>query len=137
MHRDRPDTLQPHFVRPEPMTRQPRPVRGLLAFFDPLLGGPALVVEAHHGPARQGHVRHDEAHAPEPLLLVVFDLGDDPSGRGPTLRLIPETLVAHKGLRLGRPGGASRIGSCVTIPRLATDLMLAVNHTAGSNESNF
>ena len=29
--------LQSHFIRPEAMTRQPRPVRRLLAFFNPLL----------------------------------------------------------------------------------------------------
>ena len=44
--------LQTHFVRPETMARQPRPVRGLLAFLDPLLRGTPLVVEAHHRPAR-------------------------------------------------------------------------------------
>jgi hypothetical protein len=31
------------------MTRQPRPVRGLFSFLDPLLGRAALVVEAHDG----------------------------------------------------------------------------------------
>jgi hypothetical protein len=35
--------LQPDLVRPEPGTRQSCPVRRLLAFLDPLLGGPARV----------------------------------------------------------------------------------------------
>ena len=53
--------LQPHFVSPETTTRQPCPVRGLLALFDPLLGCAALVVETQHRTARQGHVGCDEA----------------------------------------------------------------------------
>ena len=35
--------LESDFVAPEPMTRQSRPVRRLLAFLDPLLGGASLV----------------------------------------------------------------------------------------------
>ena len=37
--------LEPNLVRPETMARQPRPVRRLLAFLDPLLRRPAFVVE--------------------------------------------------------------------------------------------
>ena len=37
--------LQAHLVRLEPMARQARPVRRLLAFFDPLLRRAAFVVE--------------------------------------------------------------------------------------------
>ena len=36
---------QAYFVRPEAMARQPCPMPRLLAFFDPLLGRPALVVD--------------------------------------------------------------------------------------------
>src|SRR5450759_300501 len=59
--------LQPDLVRPEPVTRQPRPMRGLLAFLDSLLGGPALVVEPHDRAIRDLEIGHDEADAREQL----------------------------------------------------------------------
>ena len=90
--------LQAHFVRPETMARQPRPVGGRLAFLDPLLRRAALVVEPYDRTTREDHVSHDEADAGEQLTSVVLHLGDNPSGRGPALRLIPEALVAHQGL---------------------------------------
>jgi len=43
---------QPHLVGPEPMTGEPGPVSRRLAFLDPLLRRPALVVEADDGPVR-------------------------------------------------------------------------------------
>ena len=55
--------LQPDFVRPEPMTRQSRPVRRLLPLFDPLLGRATLVVEPHDGAIGEQEIRHDEADA--------------------------------------------------------------------------
>ena len=61
------------------MAGQPCPVRGLLAFLDSLLRRAALIVETHHQPARQRHVRHDEADAREQLARVILDLGDDTS----------------------------------------------------------
>src|SRR5258707_11050949 len=41
---------EPDLVGPEPVTGQPGPVGGFLALLDPLLGRPALVVEADDGP---------------------------------------------------------------------------------------
>ena len=79
----------------------PRPVRGLFAFFDPLLGGAALVVEAHHRAAWQAHVRDDEANAGKQLTEMMLDLGHDAPRFGLTLRLIAKTLVAHQGLAGG------------------------------------
>ena len=85
-------------VRSEPMARQPRPVGGLLACFDPLLRRAALVVEPHDRATREDHVGHDEADAGKQLTPVVLHLSDNPSGPGPALRLIGETLVAYQGL---------------------------------------
>jgi hypothetical protein len=55
--------LESDFVAPKPVTRQSRPVRRLLAFLDLLLGGAALVVEAHDGTTRELEIRHDEPDA--------------------------------------------------------------------------
>ena len=40
--------LQPDLVVAELPTRQSRPVEGVFAFLDVLLGGAALVIEPHH-----------------------------------------------------------------------------------------
>jgi hypothetical protein len=52
--------LQPDFVRPKAVARQPRPMRGLLALLDPWLGGPALVVTPHDGAMGEREIRDDE-----------------------------------------------------------------------------
>src|SRR5207245_5727288 len=70
---------QPHLIRPEAVTGEPRPMGGFLAFLDPLLGRPALVVEVDEGPVRPGERGDDEAHPGEELSKVVLDLGDHPS----------------------------------------------------------
>ena len=90
--------LQSHFVGPEAMTRQPRPVRGLFTFFDPLLGRAALVVEPHHRAAWQGHARHDESDAREQLALVMLDLGDNPPRLRPALGLKAAKFPVTKSL---------------------------------------
>ena len=61
---------------PGPVTRQPRPMRRLLAFPDPLLGRATLVVKPHDGTIRGPEIRHDEADAREQLANVVLK---DPS----------------------------------------------------------
>ena len=48
------------------MTRQTRPVRRLLALFDPLLGRATLVVEPHQRATRQARARHNESDASPP-----------------------------------------------------------------------
>src|SRR5438132_5382323 len=66
-------------VGPEPVAGEARPVGGFLAFLDPLLGRPALVIEADDRAIRPGQSRDDEAHPRKQLAEVMFDLGDDPS----------------------------------------------------------
>ena len=68
-------------------------MRRLLAFLDPWLRRPALVVKPHDGTILERKIRQNEADAREPLADVVLDFRHDPSGRGPALRPIPETLV--------------------------------------------
>jgi hypothetical protein len=51
---------QPHLIGPEAVTGEPGPVRGLLAFLDPLLRRSTLVVEADDGPVRPRERRDDE-----------------------------------------------------------------------------
>src|SRR6516162_10584298 len=51
---------KPHLVRPESMATQPRHLHRLLAFLDPLLRLPPLVVEPHHRPAVGFQARHNE-----------------------------------------------------------------------------
>src|SRR5437016_5257064 len=53
---------QPHLVGPEAVAGEPGPVGGFLAFLDPLLCRPALVVEADDGPVRPRQGGDDEAH---------------------------------------------------------------------------
>ena len=91
-------------ISPEAVTREPRPVRGLLAFLDPLLGGPALVVKSHDGAIGEREIRHDKADAREQLADVVLDFCHDPSGRGPAVRLILDALIADE----RRAAGPSR-----------------------------
>ncbi len=63
--------LQTHFVSPEVMATQPHHLHRLFAFFDPLFGCAALVVQPHHDPARRTQVGNDKAHSPEQLALVM------------------------------------------------------------------
>ena len=79
-----------HFVRLEPMTTQPGRLHRLLAFLDPLLGGPTLIVEPYHRPARQRQVRYDEAYLAEQFPKVEFHLRHDPPRFAPTRRFQPE-----------------------------------------------
>ena len=55
--------LEPDLVRPKAMARESRPVGGLLAFLDPLLGYAAFVVEPDDRATREGDVGRDEADA--------------------------------------------------------------------------
>ena len=79
--------LQPHLVVVEPAARQPRPVEGVFAFLDVLLGGAAPVIEAHHPVGFHRQVGDDEADTREQLARVPFDLGDHTA-----------LLVARRGL---------------------------------------
>src|SRR5712692_5508239 len=87
------------------MTREPGPMRRLLAFLDPLLGCAPLIIEPHYRPAGQAQVRDDKADSREQLALMVLDLGDDPSRLRPAPRLEREALVAHQWLAAGPSWG--------------------------------
>ena len=83
--------LQPDLVRSEPVTRQARPMRRLLAFLDPLLRRPALVVKPHDGTILERKIRQNEADALEQLADVVLDLGsvcNSPTGCHPPWRVL-------------------------------------------------
>src|ERR1039458_7933808 len=79
---------QPDLVRAEPMARKPRHLHRLLAFLDPLLRRPSLVIEAHYRPARCLKVGHDEPHSWEQLPEVELHLRHHPSRPLPTRRLV-------------------------------------------------
>ena len=55
--------LQTHRVGGERSARQSRPLDRALAFLDPLLSRPALVIERNNPLGRAARVRHDEADA--------------------------------------------------------------------------
>ena len=73
----------------------------LLAFFDPLLRSPPLIVEPHHRPARKRQVRHDKVPSGKQLPRMMFYLRHHPSGRLPTLGLVQKPLVLHQRLCTG------------------------------------
>jgi hypothetical protein len=87
---------QPHLIGPEAVTGEPRPVGGFLTFLDPLLGRPALVVEADHGPVRPSQGRDDEAHPGKELPEVMLNLGDHPPRPIPGRGLILKAPVPHQ-----------------------------------------
>src|SRR3989449_11742631 len=87
---------QSHLVGPKPMAREPGPVGGGLALFDPLLGRSALVVEADDGAIRAGQGGDDEAHPREEFPKVMLDLGDHPARSVPRGGLILEAAVADE-----------------------------------------
>jgi hypothetical protein len=57
--------------------------RRALAFLDPLLACPALVVEVNDALGRAAHVRHDEADARIEFARMPLHLGDHPARLGP------------------------------------------------------
>ena len=69
---------------------------GFLAFLDPLLRSPALVVEADDGAAGPGQGCDDEAHPGKQVADVMLDLGDHASRPVPGGRLILEAPIADQ-----------------------------------------
>src|SRR5207245_2064615 len=67
---------QTNLVSPEAVTGEARPVSRGLALLDPLLGRPALVVEADDGSVRPGQAGDDEADPREQLPEMMLDLCD-------------------------------------------------------------
>ena len=82
--------LETHGVGRERSARQPRPLDRALAFLDPLLARPALVVEGNDALGRAAHVRHDKADARIQFARMPLDLGDHPARLGPGCGLIAE-----------------------------------------------
>ena len=72
---------QAHLVGPEAVTGEARPVGGGFALLDPLLRGPALVVEADDRPIRPGQGGDDEAHPRKEFSEVMLDLAITRRGR--------------------------------------------------------
>src|SRR5262245_3902808 len=127
--------LQAHLIGPEPVTGQARPVRGLFAFLDPLLGRAPLVVEAHHGTTREEEVRHDEADAREQLAGMVLDFGDDSAGLVQLSAWYSKLVYRTRGLRLGRPRGRNRRSSIASSRVLLAGIRIAYWTRRFSNAS--
>ena len=87
---------QADLVGPEAVAGEARPVGGGFALLDPLLGRPALVVEADDGPVRPGEGGDDEAHPREKFPEMMLDLGDHPPRPVPGGGLILEAPVADQ-----------------------------------------
>src|ERR1039457_2779515 len=77
------------------MTTQSRHLHRLLSLFDPLLCRPALVVEAHHAPARCLQVGHDESDSGEQLPEVELHFRHHTPRRLPARGLVEEALAPH------------------------------------------
>ncbi len=80
---------------------------GGLAFLDPLLGRPALVVEADDGAIRAGQGGDDEAHPRKEFPEVMLDLGDHLSRSVPGGGLILEAAVSDQWGIAGSAAGPS------------------------------
>ena len=83
-------------VGPEAVAREARPMSGGFALLDPLLRGPALVIEADDSPIRSGQGGNDESHPREKSSEMMLDLGDHPSRPVPGGRLILEASILHQ-----------------------------------------
>src|SRR2546427_2377898 len=86
---------QPHLIGPEPVTGEAGPVGGGLALLDPLLGRPALVVEADDCSVRPKR-GDDEAYSGKQFTEVMLDLGDHAARAVPGGGLIVEAAVADQ-----------------------------------------
>src|ERR1700736_1238213 len=69
---------------------------GGFSLLDPLLRGPALVIEADDSPIRSGQGGNDESHPREKSPEMMLDLGDHPSRPVPGGRLILEASILHQ-----------------------------------------
>ena len=66
---------QPHLIRDKALAGQPRPVQGILAFLDPLLGGAAPVVKVNHPLGLCAHIGHDETDSRKEFVAPQCSLG--------------------------------------------------------------
>jgi hypothetical protein len=99
---------------------QPRPLDRALAFLDPLLARPALVVEGDDSLGRSRQIGDDEADARIKLARVPLDLYHHTARCLPTLRLIAEAGVVPSNLAR-RASRARRDGDRHVQPRRGGD----------------
>jgi hypothetical protein len=85
--------LKANGVGGERAAREPRPSDRALAFLDPLLARPALVVEGDDVLGGARHVGDDKADARVKFARMPFDLGDDTAGFCPASGLIGEVRL--------------------------------------------
>ena len=85
--------LQPCLVVTKPLARQARPVEGMFAFLDVLLGSSTLIVEPHHLFRFLFRVGDDEADLRQQFARRPFDLGDDTAFFFPRFRFVLEFHV--------------------------------------------
>ena len=81
---------QHHLIRDKALAGQPRPVQGILAFLDPLLGPAATVVKVNHPLGSCAPVGQDETDSRKEFAAMPLDLGNHPTRPVPTGRLIFE-----------------------------------------------
>src|SRR5262245_27244348 len=83
---------------------------GVLAFLDPLLRRPALVVEADDRPVGPGERRDDEAYLRKEFRKVMLDLGDHAPRSVPRGRLILEAPITdQRGMARSAAGPSKQI----------------------------
>ena len=75
--------LKSELIVTEPLAGQPVPDDGVLAFFNMLPGGAALIVEAKQLFRCKGEVRDDVASFGKQLTGMPFDLGNHLTGLAP------------------------------------------------------
>ena len=81
---------QPHLIRDKALAGQPRPVQGILAFLDPLLGPAATVVKVNHPLGSCAPVGQDETDSRKEFAAMPLDLGNHPTRPVPTGGLVFE-----------------------------------------------
>ena len=66
---------QPHLIRDKMLAGQPRPVQGILAFLDPLLGRAATVVKVNHPWGSCAPIGQDETDSRKEFAAKPSPLG--------------------------------------------------------------
>jgi hypothetical protein len=85
--------LEPDLILRHALAGQARPVDGLLAFLDVLLGGATLIMEVDDPVGVHWQVGHDKADPRERFAGMPLDFGYDPPGLVPRCRLIFHVAV--------------------------------------------
>ena len=87
------EELQPDMIIDEVMTGEPRPLHCILAFLDPLLRRPPMVVEADNVLLAPAEVGDDEPNSGEKLATMPFHFRDYPTLTIPRRGMVPELAV--------------------------------------------